>query len=104
MSEHIRYERTGGFAGLKLSFHLDLDDLPEDQAEQVRELLDETDFFDLPERILPSRAPVDQFAHKIEVESRQGKHCVWTTDSAAPEKLRALIGLLNRLARTYGKQ
>lgn len=104
MSTRIRYERTGGFAGLKLSCTFDLDDLPEEQADKVSELLEELDFFGLPERMLPSHPPVDQFAYKIEVESKKGNHRVLTTDSAAPEKMRELIHLLNHLARGYRKK
>lgn len=100
----IKYERTGGFAGLKLSTSFDLDDLPDEQEKQVFELLDEVDFFDLPARLLPPRPGSDQFTHKIEVESKKGKHTVLTTDSAAPEKLRELIDLLNLLARTHRKR
>ncbi len=100
----IEYERTGGFAGLKLSIRFDLDDLPKEQEEQLRDLLDALDFFDLPAQILPARPGIDQFTHKIEVEGKKGKHTVLTTDSAAPEKLRELIDLLNIMARTRRKK
>ncbi|PWH17629.1 MAG: hypothetical protein DDG60_01695 [Anaerolineae bacterium] len=104
MSEHIHYERTGGFAGLKLSVRFDLEDLPEEQAEQLRELLDDLEFFDLPEQILPTRPVADQFTYKIEVQTKKGHYSVRTTDSAAPPKLRELISLLNLIARTYLKR
>jgi len=100
MSTHIHYERTGGFAGLKLATSFELDDLPSEQEKQLLELLDDLDFFDLPEKILPPRPGSDQFTHKIEVAGKKGKHAVLTTESAAPEKLRELIELLNLLART----
>lgn len=96
----IQYERTGGFAGLKLTTRFELDDLPDEQEKQLRDLLDELDFFELPVQILPARPGIDQFTHKIEVESKKGKHSVLTTDSVAPEKLRELIELLNAIART----
>ncbi len=96
----IQYERTGGFAGLKLATRFELDDLPDEQEKQLRDLLDELDFFELPVQILPARPGIDQFTHKIEVESKKGKHSVLTTDSVAPEKLRELIELLNAIART----
>jgi hypothetical protein len=100
----IKYERTGGFAGLKLSTSFELDDLPDEQEKQVLELLDDVDFFDLPPQLLPARPGSDQFTHKIEVDGKKGKHTVLATDSAAPEKLRELIGLLNLLARTHRKK
>ena len=100
MSTYIHYERTGGFAGLKLSTAFELDELDDEQSKQLAELLDDLDFFDLPAQILPPRPGADQFTHKIEVAGKKGKHSVLTTDSAAPEKLRELIELLNLLART----
>lgn len=101
---HIKYERAGGFAGLKLSTSFDLDDLPDEQEKQVRGLLDELDFFELPVQILPARPGADQFTHKIEVQGKKGKHAVLTTDSAAPETLRELIDLLNVIARAHRKK
>lgn len=100
----LKYERHGGFAGLKLTACFDLDDLPDEQQEQLRSLLDELDFFKLPAQILPACPGVDRFTHKIEVESKKGRHSVLTSDSAAPEKLHELIGLLNLLARTHRKK
>lgn len=102
-SLHITYERSGGFAGLKLTARFDLDALPDEQQEQLRGLLDELDFFKLPAQILPARPGVDQFTHKIAVESKKGRHSVLTSDSAAPEKLHELISLLNILARASKK-
>lgn len=104
MSTHIHYERTGGFAGLKLSAAFELDDLDDDQGKQLAELLDDLDFFDLPDQILPPRPGSDQFTHKIEVAGKKGSHSVLTTDSAAPEKLRELIEMLNLLARSQRRK
>ena len=55
MSTYIHYERTGGFAGLKLATSFELDDLNDEQGKQLAELLDDLDFFDLPDQILPPR-------------------------------------------------
>ncbi len=99
----IKYERTGGFAGLKLAASFELDDLPDEQEKQLRDLLDELDFFKLPVQILPVRPGTDQFTYKIEVETKKGRHSVMTTDSVAPEKLRELIDLLNSVARAHRK-
>ncbi len=96
----IGYERSGGFAGLRISFELDLDDLPEEQSKTLRDLLDEADFDDLPAQILPARPGADQFSYRITVHGRHGLRSVETTDSAAPETLRQLLAQLNQLART----
>ena len=102
--ERIQFERTGGFAGMRIARDIKLDDLPEDQAQAISELLDDLDFEELPEQIMNEQGMSDQFTYKITVETKKGKHTVVTGDSSAPEKLQELIQLLNRLARRRKKQ
>jgi hypothetical protein len=102
--ERIKFERTGGFAGMTISRDLKLDDLSEDQAERLLELLDDLDFAELPERITETGSRPDQFTYVITVETDKGKHTVVTGDESASEKMQELLKLLNRLARTHKKQ
>jgi hypothetical protein len=101
--ERIKFERTGGFAGMRIAKDLKLEDLPDEQAETILELLDDLDFNELPEQMLDESGP-DQFTYKITVETSKGEHTVVTGDSSAPEKMQELLQLLNRLARTRRKQ
>ena len=101
--ERIKFERTGGFAGMRIATDVKLEDLPGEQAETIIELLDDMDFDELPEQMLDESGP-DQFTYKITVETNKGEHTVVTGDSSAPEKLQELLQLLNRLARTRKKQ
>lgn len=101
--ERIKFERTGGFAGMRMATDVKLEDLPEEQAETIMELLDDLDFNELPEQMLDESGP-DQFTYKITVETDKGEHTVVTGDSSAPEKMQELLQLLNRLARTRRKQ
>ena len=101
--ERIKYERSGGFAGVRMATDVKLDDLPEEQAETIKELLDDLDFDELPEQMLDESVP-DQFTYTITVETDKGEHTVVTGDSSAPEKMQELLQLLNRLARTRRKQ
>lgn len=100
--ERIKFERTGGFAGMRLATDLKLDDLPDEQANSIKELLDDLDFNELPEQLQNESGP-DQFTYKITVETKKGKHTVVTGESSAPEKMQELLHLLNRLARTRKK-
>jgi hypothetical protein len=100
MTMKIHYERTGGFAGIKMAASFDLDDLKDDDAAKLKDLLDELDFDELPEKFLPAPGARDQFTYNISLEGHNGHHHVETTDSAAPEKLRDLIQLLDHLARS----
>jgi hypothetical protein len=100
MGTRIKYERSGGFAGMTIATEFDLDELPEEQAKALMEILDEADFDELPAQILPTRPGADQFNYKITVQGKKGLRSVETTDSAAPEKLRPLLSQLQQLART----
>lgn len=101
--ERIKFERTGGFAGLRIATDLKLDDLPDEQANSIMELLDDLDFGELPEKMIDESGP-DQFTYVITVETKKWEHTVVTGDISAPEKMQELLQLLNRLARTRKKQ
>ena len=100
--ERIKFERTGGFAGLRIARDLKLEELPDEQANTIMELLDDLDFEELPEQMLEESMP-DQFTYTITVETKRGEHTVVTGDASAPEKMQELLQLLNRLARTRKK-
>jgi hypothetical protein len=102
--ERIKFERTGGFAGLRIARDLKLDDLPDEQARTIAELLDDMDFRELPEKMMEESNMADQFTYTITVETNKWEHTVVTGDSSAPEKMQELLQLLNRLARTHKKQ
>ena len=102
--ERIKFERTGGFAGMTIARDLTMDDLSDEQAHTLLELLDDLDFNELPEQMTESNSQSDQFTYVITVETTRGEHTVVTGDASAPEKLQELLQLLNRLARTNKKQ
>jgi hypothetical protein len=102
--ERIKFERTGGFAGMRIARDLKLDDLPDEQADSIMELLEDLDFEELPEQLKNEKAMPDQFTYTITVETKKGEHTVVTGDASAPEKMQELLRLLDRLARTRKKQ
>ena len=102
--ERIKFERTGGFAGMRIAKDLKLDDLTDEQAHSLLEILDDLDFEELPEQMMDTESMPDQFTYVITVETKKGEHTVVTGDATAPEKMQELLQLLNRLARTKKKQ
>jgi len=94
----IHFERTGGFMGRKVSVNLDMDDLPDDQAELLDKLLDEADFFGLPADLTQPAMP-DSFTYNITVSSDERQHSVRVSDETAPDDLRPLLEELSRQAR-----
>jgi hypothetical protein len=101
--DRIKFERTGGFTGMRMATDLKLDELPDEQAHSIMELLDDMDFAELPEQMLDESGP-DQFTYTITVETKKWEHTVVTGDASAPEKMQELLQLLNRLARTRRRQ
>jgi len=102
--ERIKFERTGVFAGIRIAKDLKLDDLPDEQARTISELLDDMDFNELPEQLTGKQDMPDQFTYTITVETKKWEHTVVTGDASAPEKMQELLQLLNRLARPHKKQ
>jgi hypothetical protein len=102
--ERIKFERTGGFAGMRIAADLKLEDLPDEQANTISELLDDMDFEELPQQIINKESMPDQFTYKITVQTEKGEHTVICGDSSAPEKMQKLLQMLNRLARTQKRQ
>jgi hypothetical protein len=94
----ILFERTGGFMGRKVSVTINLDDLPDDQANLLNELLDNTDFFELPANLTQPAMP-DAFTYNITISSEERQHSVRVSDTTAPDDLRPLLEELNRQAR-----
>jgi hypothetical protein len=94
----IFFERSGGFMGRKVTATLDLEELPEDLAETLEEMLDEADFFELPADLTRPPMP-DAFTYTITVSSEEGQHTVRVSDTTAPNDLRPLLEELNKQAR-----
>jgi hypothetical protein len=90
----IIFERTGGFAGRKLQGILESSSLPEPQAGRLRELLDQSGFFRLPEKLISKSSGADRFYYKITVESDTGIHTVEAAEAAIPPHLRTLLDWL----------
>ena len=94
----ILFERTGGLMGLKSNLKIDLNELPAGQALTLRTLLDESNFFSLPENPAAQSTP-DGFFYTITVESKTFSHTIKTSDSTAPEELQPLLQELSLMAR-----
>jgi hypothetical protein len=98
----IIFERSGGIMGLKSSLTINLDELPVDQAETLRRLLEEANFFTLPENP-PTRPNPDGFQYTLTVETGTARHTVRTSDTTAPDKLHPLLQELSQRARLQRK-
>jgi hypothetical protein len=90
----IDFLRTGGFAGMNLATSVDLDTLPVEEADVLQKLVDESDFFHIPE---PSKIPgrTDGFQYTITIQREGENRSLQIGESTIPE---GLLPLLNNLA------
>lgn len=93
----ILFERSGGIVGQDINLNLDLDTLPASEALNLIHLVQQANFFKLPEDSVATSTP-DEFVYTVTVESGSSRHCIRTSDTSAPETLRPLLNVLSTLA------
>jgi len=97
--ERIKFERTGGFAGIRLAAEIEVNSLPEDQKKEILELLDEMDFDELPEKLAGKMPFPDEFVYSIVVETKQRDYKVLAGESALPQDTQPLIEMLETIVK-----
>jgi hypothetical protein len=96
----ISYQRTGGFAGMVISFDFATEMLSIEEAEEIQDLVFSADFFELP-AVIPSSTPgADQFQYKLAVETEEQQHTIEVGDAAVPENLWPLLDKIRILSRS----
>ena len=96
----ISYRRTGGFAGMILSYNIDVDDLPPEEADELGRLISAADFFKLPFEIRSETPGADQFEYTLTIETDEVQHTVKFGDAAMPENLWPLVNKIRLLSRS----
>jgi emfourin len=97
-AKRIKFERTGGFAGIRFAADIALADMPQEQAQQINDLLDELDFEKLPEQITGNPQMADGFTYSITLVTEKYEHTVTTSDTAAPQEMEPLLEILTQIA------
>ncbi len=94
----IAFERSGGFAGLRLAAEIVLESLTEEDAGRLRQLVGDSAFFDLPAQILAKVRRPDRFTYRLTVAEDGHTHTVEADEEAVPEALAPLIDWLTEAA------
>lgn len=102
-AKRIKFERTGGFAGIRFAADIELDKMPKDQAEQILELLDDLDFDELPEQLLGNSQVADGFMYSITLVTEKREHTVTTSDTTAPKEMEPLLEVLTQIAKQQAR-
>ncbi|MGV0023363.1 protealysin inhibitor emfourin [Phormidesmis priestleyi] len=89
----IFFERSGGFAGLIMTTSIDTETLSSTEANQVCQMVEAADFFNLPATIASPSQP-DRFHYQITVEEGDRQHTIQFGESAMPDRLPPLVDWL----------
>jgi hypothetical protein len=92
-------ERTGGFAGMRLTKVIDASNLPTEEKNQLRRLVDAADFLRLPATLISKTPQPDRFQYRLTLEDDAQQHTVVVSEQAVPGTLRPLIEWLMQMAR-----
>src|SRR5689334_11614492 len=93
----ITFKRSGGFIGKGMRFELNLNNLPISTVRNITRLVEEAQFFDLPENLIKNFKP-DEYQYTITVDAGITYHTVYTNDSTMPSSLRPLVKELTLLS------
>ena len=94
----ITFKKSGGFMGREVATDIDLNQMPDDEAQDLQRLILETNFFNIPQNLIePTKH--DEYEYTITVDAGNSHHTVQTSDSSAPESLRPLLDKLSNLAK-----
>ncbi len=95
----IEFERTGGFAGLRLATVIDSTSLSPEEARQLDQLLEAANFFELPAEMMSTGPGADRFLYSLTIIEGTRRHTVRAGEAAIPERLRDLLNWLTSVAR-----
>ena len=99
----IEFERTGGFAGLRVHSIIETEALSPEQTKELDSLVKSAGFFELPSTIGMPAGGADRFKYRITIEDDRAKHTIETGDETVPEPLRQLLQRLMALARSSNR-
>lgn len=96
----IDFECSGGFANLRLTYHANTDELPQELAEEILRLVEISRFFDIqPSGVTSTSAgPPDVFSYQISLSEGNRKQSLSCNDVTAPATLHPLLALLRQIA------
>jgi hypothetical protein len=95
----VYFESSGGLAGMYRSATIDTDSGNSEDEKKLRDLITDSDFFNLPSESRPKPGSADYLGYKITVESEGLSHTVRTNDTTLPPRLFPLISFLQSKAK-----
>lgn len=96
----IKFERTGGFAGIRLAANIEINELPDDQKRELLKLIDEADIDEIPDTLAKNASAPDEFTYNIIFITDDIEHTIMVGDSSLPEDIQPLIQQLEKITKT----
>ncbi|MDQ3618690.1 MAG: hypothetical protein M3391_00990 [Actinomycetota bacterium] len=96
----IDFKRSGGVTGMRLTTCVDVDDLPEDEGQNVRDMVEQLDLEQMSERAGQGAGPPDRFVYELRIEQGERTVDVCLGESELPEELQPLVRDLEKRAKT----
>ncbi len=94
----INFKRTGGVTGRVIDTDIDLNELPDNESQELMQLIAQTNFFKIPQNLIGHVTP-DEYEYIVTVDAGNTHHTIQTSDTNAPESLRPLLDKLSTLSR-----
>ena len=94
----IHFERSGGFTGIVMKAHIDIDSLPPEEAKELTALVEHSGIKDFRSERKESNAS-DQFCYSLTLETESEKQSLLFSDRQVTGEIKPLIDYLNRKAR-----
>ena len=96
---HIYFKRSGGFMGIPVQGEVNTSSLPADQAETIKNMLADANFFNLPSTPEQVDNAADRFTYELRVVNDEGEHTVCFSEQNVPMEINTLMRHLTTLAR-----
>jgi len=93
----INFKRTGGAMGKEMTMDFDLSSIPTSLSQRLHNLLNESNFFEIPV-VNNLLAGPDEYEYTITVVAGNSLHTVHVSDTSMPKPLRPLVDELAELA------
>ena len=91
----IHFQLSGGLeGGIVIDKKIDTDSISPEESSKLEKLINESNFFNLPEHIQTNKNSADYFTYKISIENQTKKHSIERKDFSIESKLDPLIDYL----------
>jgi len=102
LTEHLKidFKRSGGFAGMQLTTCVDVDELPEDERENVRAMVERVDLDQVAQRPDAGSGVPDRFVYELRIEHGDRTVDVCVGEAELPEDLKPLVRDLEKRAKS----